>query len=57
MYKCGENREREHLDDDGGNIDTLSDLMLQNTQTNNKAHKNKLEIKHTKHTKIKETKI
>ena len=57
MYKCGENREREHLDDGGGNIDELPDLMLQNTQTNIKAHKNKLKVKHTKQAKIKETEI
>ena len=34
-----ENKEGEHLDDDGGNVDELPDLMLQNTQTNIKTHK------------------
>ena len=45
-----ENKERDHLDNDCGNVDELPDLMLQNTETNIKEHKNKLKIKHTKHT-------
>ena len=35
------NKEGEHLDDDGGDMDELPDLMLQNTQVNIKAHKKK----------------
>ena len=45
MYKCEDDKEREHLVDDGRNRDELPDLIFQNTQTNIKAHKNKPKIK------------
>ena len=40
-----EDREREHLDDEHWNTAEPPELNYQNTQTNIKAHKNKLKIK------------
>ena len=57
-----EDREREHLDDEHWNIAEPPELNYQNTQTNIKAHKNKLKNKSTQSTqntpnKIKKKKI